>query len=180
MISMGSVVFATVAAWWCAEGYGHAAIAAWWFGRLLDGTDGIYARATNQVSDFGAYFDIVCDMTSYSVMILGFMVQHPTLNVAWALVLFLYVLCIASALALGSLEEKRNLAARDNRGLRLGAGLVEGGETGIMYTLFLLFPSSLSGLLKVWILLLAATIAIRTILAWRVLAPVVKADIRLT
>jgi hypothetical protein len=109
------------------------------------------------------------------MMILGFLAQHPALSAAWALVLFLYVLCIASALALGSLEEKRNLVARDNRGLRVGAGLAEGGETGIMYTLFLLFPSNLSSLLKVWILLLAATIVIRTILAWRILAPDVKA-----
>jgi phosphatidylglycerophosphate synthase len=147
-----------------------AAIAFWWLGRLADGTDGIFARETGRTSDFGAYFDIVLDMAAYSLIVLALARVHPELNERWLVILFLYVLCIASALALGMQEVGRDLPARDDRGLRLGAGLAEGGETGIAYTLFLLFPSQLSWLTAVWIAILATTIVARTLLARRLLA----------
>ena len=56
-----------------------AALGLWWLGRLADGTDGIYARATDRSSGFGAYFDIVLDMGAYGVMILAFSSVHPEL-----------------------------------------------------------------------------------------------------
>ena len=147
-----------------------AALALWWLGRLFDGTDGIYARATERATPFGAYLDICLDMFAYSVMVLGFAALHPELMTRWLVILLLYVLCIASALALGSQEEKLALAARDDRGLRLGAGLAEGGETGIAYTLFLLLPAWIDALSALWIGVLATTVVARTALARRVLA----------
>jgi phosphatidylglycerophosphate synthase len=146
------------------------ALLLWWAGRLVDGTDGIFARDTGQASDFGAYLDIVLDMTAYSAMILGFAVASPELLDRWLLILLLYVLCITSALALGTEEAKRDLPERDDRGLRLGAGLAEGGETGIAYTLFLLFPAQLPVLAAVWIGVLLTTVVARTVLARRILA----------
>ena len=58
---------------------------------------------------------------------------------------------------------------RDDRGLRLGAGLAEGGETGIAYTLFLLFPAHLDWLTGIWIGVLVVTVVARTLLARRTL-----------
>lgn len=139
----------------------------WWVGRLLDGTDGIYARATGQTSSFGAFLDIVCDMASYSIMIIGFSVAVPQLQSEWFVILFLYVLCITSALALGNLEDKIQMANKDNRGLRLAAGIAEGGETGIAYSLFLIFPSHLSILARAWIIILFTTVFARALLAKR-------------
>ncbi len=81
--------------------------------------------------------------------------------------LFLYVLCITSALALGAQEERLARPARDDRGLRLGAGLAEGGETGIAYSLFLLFPGWLPVTTAVWIAVLALTVVLRSLLAAR-------------
>jgi phosphatidylglycerophosphate synthase len=97
MISATSVAIAAVAALLCAKGLAWPAIGVWWLGRLLDGTDGIYARATGQATHFGAYVDIVCDMAAYSLMVLGFQHLHPELAPDWTAMLFLYVLCIASA-----------------------------------------------------------------------------------
>jgi len=170
-ITMIAFAIALVAAGLCGAGYGVAAAAVWWLGRLFDGTDGIFARATGQTSDFGAYLDILGDMAAYSVMILGFFWLHPNLGLTWSLILLLYVLCIASALALGSIEQSRKRPARDDRGLRLGAGLAEGGETGIAYTLFLLFPAHIGVLSKVWILILITTVVARSLLARKILAP---------
>ncbi len=155
------------AAVWVALDRPLLAIGTWWFGRLLDGTDGIYARATDRATPFGAYLDILLDMFAYSVMIAGFAVLHPELGSRWLVTLLLYVLCITSALALGSQEEQLQLDARDDRGLRLGAGLAEGGETGIAYTLFLLFPAWIAELTAVWIAVLITTVIARTMLAWR-------------
>lgn len=150
--------------WW-------VALALWWVSRLADGTDGIFARATGQSTDFGAYLDIVLDMAAYGAMVLGFSIALPAFQLYWMLMLFLYILCIASALALGAQESKREDARPDNRGLRLGAGLAEGGETGIAYSLFLLFPDSVSTTAPVWIAILAWTVLARTWLAFRTLRP---------
>jgi phosphatidylglycerophosphate synthase len=146
-----------------------AAIGVWWLSRLLDGTDGIYARETGRSSRFGAYLDIVLDMASYSAVVLALAHVHPELHARWLWIVFLYVLCITSALALGAQEAASELAPRDERGLRLGAGLAEGGETGIAYTLFLLLPGWLDVLTAIWIGVLATTVVARTALARRIL-----------
>ena len=165
-------MFGFAAAYAVATDYFLAALCLWWTGRLLDGTDGIYARATMQVSAFGGYLDILLDMTAYSVMILGFAYRFPELAVAWSVILCFYVLGITSALALGDIERQKGIGPTDNRGLRLAAGLAEGGETGLAYTVFLLFPAALPMLTWIWITVLALTIVMRTILAWRVLRPI--------
>ncbi|MCR9095879.1 MAG: CDP-alcohol phosphatidyltransferase family protein [bacterium] len=143
----------------------------WWVSRLADGTDGVFARASGQETDFGAYLDIVLDMAAYGAMVLAFGIVWPEFGPQWTMMLFLYVLCIASALALGMQEAKRDLPARDDRGLRLGAGLAEGGETGIAYTVFLLFPNLLPVTTWLWVAILALTVVARTLLARRLLAP---------
>jgi archaetidylinositol phosphate synthase len=146
------------------------AIAVWWLGRLFDGTDGIYARATNQTSALGAHFDILADMASYSFMVIGFGIAFKELSLYWLIVLFFYVLCITGALSLGALEEKKSLPGGGNRGLRLAAGIAEGGETGITYTVFLLFPGYLGALVPVWIGILLITVVARLLLAKRELS----------
>ncbi|MFQ5416631.1 MAG: CDP-alcohol phosphatidyltransferase family protein [Myxococcota bacterium] len=161
---------ATGAAACVVAGWNLAAVAVWWLGRLADGTDGIYARASGRTSGFGAYLDIVLDMAAYGLMIVAFDIVHPELHIQWIAILFFYVLCIASALALGMQEAERELVRRDDRGLRLGAGLAEGGETGLAYTLFLLLPDQLAWSTTLWIAVLGVTVVARTLLARRTLA----------
>jgi len=148
--------------WWLAFGL-------WWLSRLADGTDGIWARESGQESDFGAYFDMLLDMAAYGAMVLGFAIAAPELQAQWMAMLFLYVLCITTALSLGMQEAKRTIAPRDNRGLRLGAGLAEGGETGIAYSIFLLFPTYLSLATTIWVAVLIVTVIARSFLAYRTL-----------
>ncbi len=144
----------------------------WWLSRLADGTDGLFARESGLASDFGAYLDIVLDMAAYGAMVLGFAYAAPDFIPQWVAMLFLYILCIASALALGMQEAKRAMAPRDDRGLRLGAGLAEGGETGIAYSVFLFFPDQLWITTSTWVVVLAITVVARSLLAWRTLRPV--------
>ena len=167
-LTLGSFVVGAAAAFLVAQGHAWSAIAVWWLGRLLDGTDGILARATGQSSDFGGYLDITLDMAAYSLMVLGFYYWQPQLGPLWLITLILYVLAITSALSLGALQRARGMDD-DNRSLKLAAGLAEGGETGISYTLMLLFPQYLKVLLPLWIAVLVVTFLARTWLAWLVL-----------
>jgi phosphatidylglycerophosphate synthase len=159
-----------LAAYLVSIAYFKTAIAIWWISRLLDGTDGIYARATQQVSPLGGYLDILLDMAAYGAMILGFAIQFADLGLTWTIIEFLYILCITSALSLGSIERAMNMSSHDNRTLRLASGLAEGGETGIAYTVFLLFPAALNILSIVWIAILILTVVARSFLAARVLS----------
>ena len=136
-VTLASLAVTLVAAVAVAMGSTWVAIALWWLSRIFDGTDGIYARETGATSSFGAYLDILCDMASYSIMIVGFLLVHPQLTFSWVFILFLYVLCITSALSLGSLEFNATGENKDNRALHFGAGLAEAGETGIAYTCLL-------------------------------------------
>jgi hypothetical protein len=118
----------------------------------------------------------VLDMAAYGAMVLGFAYAAPEFQLRWMAMLFLYVVCITSALALGMQEAKQAMAPRDDRGLRLGAGLAEGGETGIAYSLFLLLPDYLWLSTGVWVVVLATTVLARTLLAFRTLGYVNSAE----
>jgi phosphatidylglycerophosphate synthase len=170
-LTFAALALAVLAALLTAIGWYWLALLSWWLGRLLDGTDGIYARATGQTSHCGAFLDIVCDMAAYSVMIFAFAYRHPELNYLWFLILFLYVLCITGALSLGAAMRELNVNSEDNRGIRLAAGLAEGGETGIAYTLFLLFPNQIGILASIWVIVLLTTVVARGYLAKQTLAP---------
>ncbi|MFZ3230028.1 MAG: CDP-alcohol phosphatidyltransferase family protein [Pseudobdellovibrio sp.] len=160
-----ALILGGVSSYLVSQQYFISAATVWWVGRLLDGTDGIYARATKQTTAFGAHFDILADMASYSMMIIGFYFAFPGLQFLWLSILFLYVLCITGALSLGNLEDKQKIPTSNNRGLRLAAGIAEGGETGIAYTLFLLFPVYIKPLAEIWIGVLVITVVARLWLA---------------
>ena len=122
----------------------------------------------------GIRFPLLADfrrqmLPAYGAMVIGFAVAEPGLASRWIPMLFLYVLCITSALALGAQEERLAHRPRDDRGLRLGAGLAEGGETGIAYSVFLLLPDWLPVTTTIWVGVLALTVVLRTILAHRLL-----------
>ena len=170
-VSIVAAVIGLMSAYMVSQGFGWTAALVWWFSRIFDAADGIYARHTGQTSPFGSYLDITLDMMAYSAMILAFAAKHPEITWLWMIILFFYVLCGASALSLGSVSQELHLKKRDNRGLRLGAGLAEAGETGIAYTLFLLFPQWIEQLALVWIFVLALTVLLRTILAKKILTP---------
>ncbi|MFK7865312.1 MAG: CDP-alcohol phosphatidyltransferase family protein [Pseudohongiellaceae bacterium] len=164
-VTVLGLVVALIAALLVAQGAFVWALIVWWLSRLLDALDGIYARASQQTSDFGAFLDIQLDMLAYSAMIIGFYVQFPAFALQWLLILLCYVLCIAGALGLGSFENKRGLNDSSGRGLRIAVGLAEGGETGIFYSIFLIMPGLLHITTWLWLLVLTITIIARITLA---------------
>ena len=68
-------------------------------GRIFDGLDGVYARATDQTTDFGGYLDILVDFTVYGMIPLGVTAAHPDYY-AWVALVYLEVTFFVNAAGL--------------------------------------------------------------------------------
>lgn len=154
-------VAAAVAAW---QGAYWPALGLWALNRILDGLDGTLARITGQQSDLGAYLDIVLDHVVYVAVPLGLALAAgtPGAYLALALLLASFYINGASWMYLAALLEKRSAGAAARGELTtvtMPGGLVEGAETVVLFSLFLLFPGALAplfGLMAALVLLTAA------------------------
>lgn len=137
------------------------ALLCWWSGRLFDGLDGQLARACGQQSKRGGFLDINLDMLVYSLVAVSFL-QLTEWYLTWACILVGYVMCITSALSLGEVEPQR-----DNRTVKLAAGLAEAGETGLFYSLMWLWPAYGKLWCGVWLAVLSLTVLARFLRAYQ-------------
>lgn len=145
-LAAGVVGLAAAAAAW--QGAHAIALALWAANRLLDGLDGTLARVTGRQSDLGAYLDIVLDHAVYVAVPLGLALAADSRAgyLALALLLASFYINGASWMYLAALLEKRQAGAAAQGELTtvtMPAGLVEGAETVLLFTLFLLFPGAL-------------------------------------
>lgn len=161
-VTLFGLLFALAAAFSIAQEAFLPALVLWWLGRICDGLDGLLARELGQTSTWGAFLDINFDMLAYSSIVLAFCQVWPDLYFLWLAVLLLYVLCISGALSLGFLGPED---PQQNRKLQLAAGLAEGGETGIYYSLVLLKPDWVLELTQFWTVVLCITVLGRLALA---------------
>jgi phosphatidylglycerophosphate synthase len=161
-------IAAAAAAW---QGAYLPALGLWALNRILDGLDGTLARVTGQQSDLGAYLDIVLDHIVYVAVPLGLALAAgiPAAYLALALILASFYINGASWMYLSALLEKRNagaIARGELTTVTMPGGLVEGAETVVLYTLFLLFPSALMPLFGLMAALVLFTAGQRV--AWAV------------
>lgn len=162
-------IAAAGAAWQGAVG---AALALWGLNRLLDGLDGTLARITGRQSDLGAYLDIMLDHLVYAAIPLGLALAAgtPAAYLALALLLASFYINGASWMYLAALLEKRSAGAHARGELTtvtMPGGLVEGAETVVIYTLFLLFPQALVPLFGLMAALVLLTAGQRVVWAVR-------------
>jgi phosphatidylglycerophosphate synthase len=153
-----------------ARGWTIVGLGTWLASRVGDALDGLLARETGRSTAFGGYLDITLDMAAYAAMAIGFAILHPASGVAWALVLTGYVLVITTTLALS--DAARTLGRQvsgTERTFQFTPGFAEAGETNTMYILWVLFPAHVGWLVWLWIAVLFATAAQRTVLAHRLL-----------
>jgi len=182
--AMPDISPATVTVVACAVGVGAGLAAAgqqyglalglWAVNRLLDGLDGTLARLRNQQSDLGGYLDIVLDFVVYSAIPIGLAVGSPQPGAMLAALFLLasFYVNTATWMYLAALLEKRNQGAKARGELTtitMPGGLVEGLESLLFYTLFLLFPHWLSALFGVMAGLVVVTAAQRVVWAVRYL-----------
>lgn len=138
----------------------------WALNRITDGLDGTVARISGRQSDFGAYLDIMVDFLIYAALPLCLTLAYPTalLWPALGLMLGLFYINGASWMYLSALLEKNRAGASSSgemTSVTMPSSLIEGTETIILYTLFLIFPDSLALLFSLMSLLLVPGIVYR-------------------
>lgn len=148
-------------------------ISFWLINRVLDGLDGVVARIHDKQSDFGGYLDLLLDYVVYLAIPIAFVIVAPTPAHTWTIIALLaaYQINSLSWTLLSSLLEKRQAAAAGRlTSIEMPAGLIEGSETVVFYTLFFLLPAYIPWLFGVMAGLVVVTAVQRVWWAWRNLA----------
>lgn len=145
-----------------ATGQYWLALVFWLVNRVLDGLDGEVARFANKQSDWGGYADIMCDFAIYALIpfALAWSLKLPLGFFATAFLLATFYVNAASWLYLSALLEKRQHTTPQSSltSIPFPSGLIEGTETVIFFTLFLVFPTFSPYLMIVMALLVIVTI----------------------
>lgn len=150
----------------CWAGWWKGALAFWCANRFFDGLDGEVARAHQSQTDLGGYLDIMADLIVYAAVPLG-LAQHDgtrAVGVATGLMLASFYLNLGSWMYLSSILEKRGEGAQKTGELTTVAmprGLIEGAETVLFFTIFLLAPQHLAMLFGTFALLTLTGAALR-------------------
>lgn len=146
----------------------------WILCRVLDGLDGVQARAHRRQSDLGGYFDQVSDFLIYAAVPVGLVIGRPEDGLAtpalWLLASF-YVNA-ASWMYLSAILERRGLGATirgEETTITMPDGLIGGSETILFYGLFFLFPGKLALLFLLMAVLVAITALQRVLWSARTL-----------
>lgn len=143
LIGLGCAIAAAIAA---ARGLMIAGLAFWLVSRFVDGLDGAVARFRGQVDDFGGYSDIVSDTISYAAIPTGiaFGIGTKEIWIAAAVLLGTFYINSVSWTYLSAIFEKRGVGASETNEVTtvtMPSGLIEGSETVIFFSLFLLIPA---------------------------------------
>ena len=169
-VTVASAAVGLGAAWMASREAWGAALALWLGGRVLDGVDGTLARATGKQSDFGGYLDILLDFVVYAAVPIGVAAGvEPEARTLFALAWLLGAFFVNSAswMYLAAVLEKRAQGAGargEQTSVTMPTGLIEGTETIVFYSLFLLFPAHAATLFLAMAALVGINIAQR--LAW--------------
>ena len=128
-------------------GYNIIAFAIWILNRIFDGLDGMVARQSGKQTDFGGYYDIIIDFIIYASIpaVLAIREASPPVYIATVVLLAAFYVNSASWMYLSSLLEKRkNSSSGDSiTSIQMPRGIIEGTETIIFYSLFILLPQFL-------------------------------------
>lgn len=152
-----------------ADGRNVLAVTLWLLNRLLDGLDGTVARQRSMQSDLGAYLDIVGDFLVYAAVPIG-LAAHAGDTATWIAVAVLlaafYVNTVSWAYLSALLERRRHEAATAPRftSVAMPAGLIEGAETVVLYTLMLAAPAWAAALF--WAMAAAVAVTVAQRLVW--------------
>jgi phosphatidylglycerophosphate synthase len=117
----------------------------WWSSRIADGLDGPVARRRGEASDLGGYLDLLGDTVVYAAIPIGVAVasgQRSTWIAVAVLLCTFYVNTVSWMYLSAVLEKRRSAGAAPERttSIVMPAGLIEGTETIVLYSLLLATP----------------------------------------
>lgn len=135
--------------------------------RLADGLDGSIARCS-QLTDFGGFFDIVCDFIIYSGIVFAFGVANPNNLLYASFLIFSFIGPITSFLAYAIIASKRKIITqkRGKKSFYYLGGICEGTETAIVLILLCLIPQRFNTISLVFGLMCWLTTLGRVYSAW--------------
>lgn len=152
-ITTVALVFGLAAALTAGFSLWSVALVLFGINRVLDGLDGLVARFREVSSDLGGYLDIVFDFLVYATLPIGvwigsrelypeFLTRSELPLGATALVALLasFYLNAVSWIYLSAIQEKRGGDVAAMTTVAMPSGLIEGTETLVFFTLFLLIP----------------------------------------
>lgn len=150
------------------------ALALWLLCRVVDGLDGVVARERGKQSDLGGYLDILLDFVLYALLpialVLGRDARPDSLFLSLSALLASFLVNAASWMYLSAILEKRAvgaLARGEQTSVAMPTGLVEGTETILLFSLFLLLPDRAAPLFTLMAALVAVNVAQRLVWAVR-------------
>ena len=131
----------------------------------MDGLDGAVARAAGTQSPLGGYLDLMADFVVYAAIPIAIWWSLRAVQSPMPLVIMLAVFYVnaASWMLLSALIEKGDVQTS----VAMPTGLIEGFETIVFYSLFLLFPAWAGELFWVFSALVAISVLQRVVWAWR-------------
>lgn len=141
-------------------------LALWLAGRTVDGLDGLVARRRGQAGDLGGYLDMLADAVAYVAVPLG-VVLGDGATAAWAALAVLlgsFYLNAISWAYLSALLEKRGqgvATSGEETSTRMPTGLVEGAETIVFFSAFLVWPRQAVALFTAMAVLVVTSVAQR-------------------
>ena len=153
---------AAALAWW------PLALALWLANRTLDGLDGALARIRG-ATDLGGMLDFLADFVVYAGFPVGVAIAVADARLAACALLAAYLLNNVALLSLSSLIERREIELGDERSLRFTAGLTEGTETILCYSLVCLLSAHAGTIFWVFAAMVMITVAQRIRLAVKIL-----------
>ncbi|MGH1503342.1 MAG: CDP-alcohol phosphatidyltransferase family protein [Acidimicrobiales bacterium] len=160
VLTVTGLVVGLAAAGAAASGWWGPALVGWWANRVLDGLDGEIARAQGRASRLGGLLDLSADVAVYAALPLGVATGIDTIE-AWQAAAALLAACylnITTVTVLGGFAQDSDVDR-----VALPVGLVEGGETIVLYSLVLVGGSWRVELLAVSAALIALGAVIRLV-----------------
>lgn len=123
-------------------GYFMAALFFFFINRVCDVLDGVLSHMRKCNSDKGAFFDIVCDFTIYSLLVLGFGFYSEQNALTAALVLCSFMVTASAFLAFSIFVKKEDIlkSVYNKKNMYYMTGLVEGTETVLFFLVLFVFP----------------------------------------
>lgn len=135
--------------------------------RILSGLGGAVARRQGP-TDFGVYFNTVCDLIFYAAFIFFFVIALPNHMLAGIFLIFSYIGAAGSLLAYDLIAEKRGVApsAYAAKSLFSASNLAENAEMMIFMAIVCLSPDIFSAVSFLFSILCWITTFGRTMQAW--------------
>lgn len=148
------------------QGHVLGSLILWVLNRALDCLDGAVARQRNIASQLGGFLDLLADFIVYSLIPIGIAIgkQGGSDSLTWFAVAILeasfhinnFVLFYIAAVIEGADKEAK--ATKELTSLAMMPALIEGFESGLLFTAMLLLPQYI--LLWSWIMALLVAIGI--------------------